>query len=190
MGFPVTAQSSVQYSAVGQRYAQALFDLASQAASLEVVERDLVRFVALTRTHPDLGRVLASPLVKVPAKVGVVDAIGKKLALDGTVAKFIGVVVTNRRGADLAAIVDSFARLCAEHRGARRVTLTSATPLSAEQSGAVQALLAKALGLAVEVTAQVDPRLIDGLQVKIGSRLVDASLRAKLDALKSAMKGA
>ena len=190
MGYPVTAQASVQYSAVGLRYAQALFDMASEGKALETVERDLTQFAGLTRSHPDLARVLASPLVKVSEKVATINAIAGKLGLSDLVAKLAGVVVTNRRGTELLAIADSFARLCADARGAKRVTVTSAKELTEEQTSAVQAMLAKALGSTVEMTAQVDPRLIDGLQVKIGSRLVDASLRAKLDALKSAMKGA
>jgi F-type H+-transporting ATPase subunit delta len=186
----VTADASGYASAVAVRYAQALFDLAQAAGRTAEVEADLNRFSELVEGNAELARALASPMVKAPEKLAVIRALGARLGAQDLLARFLGVLAENRRAGTLADVARAFRRLSAQARGVTSAVVTAARALTAEEQAAIATALTQALGKPVEVAARSDARLIDGLRVQIGSRLVDASLRAKLDALKSAMKGA
>lgn len=172
------------------RYAQALFDLAHGAGRAGEVEADLNRFNDLVHANADLARALHSPMVRAAEKVAVIRALGQRLGLQDLLMRFLAVLAENRRANTLGDVARAFRRISAEARGVTSAIVTAARALTTEEQAAIASALTQALGKPVEVAARSDARLIDGLRVQIGSRLVDASLRAKLDALKSAMKGA
>ena len=175
---------------VGARYAQALFDLALQTEALAVVEGDLATLKAALVESAELRRFLASPIFASDAKAKVLDALAKKAKLNPVTVKFLGVLSANRRADILASAIAGFERLSAAHRGVVAAEVTSAVKMTAAQTKAVTAALEKALGKAPEITARVDPAILGGLKVRVGSRLFDASLRSKLDSLKFALKRA
>jgi F-type H+-transporting ATPase subunit delta len=175
---------------VGARYAQALFDLALETKALDAVEGDLKALKAAREESADLRAVLASPIFSAEAKGKVLTAIGTKIGFNKTTLNFIGVLAANRRADCLPAIITAFARLSAAHRGVVAADVTTAIKLTAAQAKGIQAALALALGKEPEITTHVDPSILGGLKVKVGSRLFDASLRSKLDSLKFALKRA
>jgi F-type H+-transporting ATPase subunit delta len=175
---------------VGARYAKALFDLALETEALPAVEADVAALRAALQESGDLRRFLASPIFPAETKASVLSAIAAKAELGSIAVKFLGVLGANRRAAALPGALAGFERLAAAHRGVVAAEVTSAVKLSAAQSKAIKASLAKALGKEPEITAHVDPTILGGLKVKVGSRLFDASLRSKLDSLKFALKRA
>ena len=175
---------------VGARYAQALFDLALETKALDAVEADLKALKAAREESADLRRVLQSPGFTAEDKGKVLTAIGVKAKFDKTTQNFLGVLAANRRASALPAVIAGFERLSAAHRGVVAAEVTSAIKLTAAQAKSVKAALAQALGLEPEITTRVDPTILGGLKVKVGSRLFDASLRSKLDSLKFALKRA
>jgi len=175
---------------VGQRYAQALFDLAIETKALDAVEADLKAIKAAREGNADLRRVLASPVYSAEDKGKVLTAIGVKAEFNATTQKFLGLLAANRRADALPAVIASFERLSAAHRGVIAAEVTTAVKLTAAQAKGVKAALALALGKEPEITTRVDPAILGGLKVKVGSRLFDASLRSKLDSLKFALKRA
>ena len=175
---------------VGARYAQALFDLALETKALSAVEGDLASLRAALTESGELRRVLASPIFPSEIKAKVLAALAKKAKLNAVTVKFLGVLSANRRADLLPSTIAGFERLSAAHRGVIAAEVTSAIKLTAAQTKAITAALEKALGKAPEITARVDPLILGGLKVKVGSRLFDASLRSKLDSLKFALKRA
>ena len=175
---------------VGARYAQALFDLALETKALPAVEADVVALKAALVESAELRRVLASPVFPAEAKAKVLTALAAKAEFGAVTAKFLGVIAANRRADALPAAIASFQRLAAAYRGVVAAEVTSAVKLSAAQLKAVKASLQTAIGKAPEITAKVDPAILGGLKVRVGSRLFDASLRSKLDSLKFALKRA
>jgi F-type H+-transporting ATPase subunit delta len=175
---------------VGARYAQALFDLALDTEALDAVESDLKAMKAARAESPELRQVLASPVVSGDDKGKALTALGEQMGFCRTTLNFLGVLAANRRAAELPAITAAFARLSAAHRGVVAADVTTAVKLTAAQAKGVQAALAQALGQEPEITTHLDPSILGGLKVKVGSRLFDASLRSKLDSLKFALKRA
>jgi F-type H+-transporting ATPase subunit delta len=175
---------------VGARYAQALFDLALETKALDVVEADLKALKAAREESADLRRVLESPGYTAEDKGKVLTALGAKAQFSQTTQNFLGVLAANRRASALPAVIAGFERLSAAHRGVVAAEVTSAIKLSAAQLKGVKAALTQALGQDPEITTRVDPTILGGLKVKVGSRLFDASLRSKLDSLKFALKRA
>ncbi len=175
---------------VGARYAQALFDLALQTQAFDAVESDIAALRAALTESAELRRFLASPIFASDTKANVLKALGEKAEVSAVTLKFLGVLSANRRAEALPAAIAGFERLSAAHRGVVAAEVTSAIKLTAAQTKAVKAALEKALGKAPEITARVDPLILGGLKVRVGSRLFDASLRSKLDSLKFALKRA
>jgi F-type H+-transporting ATPase subunit delta len=175
---------------VGARYAQALFDLALETKALDAVENDLKALKAARAESAELRQALGSPVFSEADKGKALTALGQQLGFAQTTLNFIGVLAANRRAADLPAITASFERLSAAHRGVVAAEVTTAVKLTAAQAKGVKAALAQALGQEPEITTLVDPTILGGLKVKVGSRLFDASLRSKLDSLKFALKRA
>lgn len=175
---------------VGSRYAQALFDLALETKTLPAVEGDLASLKAALQESGELRRFLASPIFAFDDKGKVLAEIAKKAAFNAVTTKFVGFLAASRRAEALPSAIASFQRLAAAHRGAVAAEVTSAVKLTAAQTKAITAALAKSLGRAPEITAHVDPTILGGLKVRVGSRLFDASLRSKLDSLKFALKRA
>ena len=174
----------------GQRYAQSLFELTIENGSLAKVEADLKSLKAMVADSADLRRLIDSPAFSAEDKGKGLAAVAAKAGFQPLTTKFLGVVAANGRAADLLGAIAAFVELSAKHRGVVTAEVVSATALSPVQLKGVQTALAQALGKTPEVSTRVDPSLLGGLKVRVGSRLFDASLRSKLDSLKFALKRA
>ncbi len=175
---------------VGGRYAQALFELAEAQGVLPAVERDLKGFIALLADSADLRRSLRSPTFTAEDKGKVLLALADKGKAHALTKKFIGLLSKNARASALPAVAVAFEKLSAEKRGAIAAEVTTALPMNASQQKGRSAALRQALGKDPELTIRVDPAILGGLKVKVGSRLFDASLKSRLDQLKFALKRA
>ena len=176
-------------SGVAGRYASALFELADTAKSLDQVAQDLATFRKFVAESADLARMIASPVVgralQGKALLAVLDAAG----IAGLTRSFIG-TVANGRARDLPAMATAFLAELARRRGETTATVTSAVPLTPAQLQQLTDALRSVLGGAkVSVDAHVNPDILGGLVVKVGSRLFDSSIRSKLARLQLAMKG-
>jgi F-type H+-transporting ATPase subunit delta len=172
---------------VGGRYAQALFDLASDADALPAVETDLKGLEAARAESADFKRLLASPAYGAEDKGKALTAVAKAAGVHPLTAKFLGLLAHNNRASALPAVTKAFLELAARKRGAIAAEVVSAVPLSEAQAQGVAAALRQALGKDPEMTVRVDPALLGGLKVRVGSRLYDASLKSRLDTLKHAL---
>lgn len=177
-------------SNVGERYAQALFDLASEQKGVAAVEADLKSLKAALADSRDLKVLLASPAFRADDKGRGLAAIAEAAKFNATTKKFLGLLAANGRAGALPAVITGFEALAAKARGAVSAEVTTAVPLSAAQAKGVAAALRQALGKDPEITTRVDPAILGGIRVKVGSRLFDASLRSKLESLKFALKRA
>lgn len=177
-------------SNVGGRYAQALFDLASEQNKVATVEADLKSLKAAIAESRDLRALLASPAFGADDKRKGLTAIAEKAKFHPVTRKFVGLIAANGRAAALPDAISGFENLAAAARGAVSAEVVTAIPLSSAQAKGVAAALRQALGKDPEITTRVDPSLLGGIKVKVGSRLFDASVRSKLDSLKFALKRA
>jgi F-type H+-transporting ATPase subunit delta len=178
-------------SEVGRRYAQALFDLAAgDAKTLTAVEADLVAFKGLVAESADLHDLLHSPLYGAEDKTKALAALLKGSKTHALVEKFLGLMLSVGRGDAVVDAITAFEHMVAAKAGVVRAEVTSAQALKKTQITALQKVLAEALGSEPEVVATVDPDMLGGLTVKVGSRMLDASLRTKLNLLNLAMKRA
>ena len=175
---------------VGQRYAQALFDLAKDERAIPAVEKDLKSIKAALKDSADLRILVGSPAFSAETKRTGLAAIADKAKFHATTKKFLGLLAANGRATALASIITSFEALAAAERGAISAQVTTAIPLSAAQSKGVATALRSALGKDPEIETRVDPSILGGIKVQVGSRLYDASLKSKLDQLKFALKRA
>ncbi len=179
-----------QASNVGGRYAQALFDLAQDQNQVAAVEADLKSLKAALADSRDLTVLLASPAFKADDKGKGLAAIAAAGKFSPTTRKFLGLLAANGRASALPAVIVAYERLSAEARGAVSAQVTTAVPLTAAQSKGVAQALRQALGKDPEIETRVDPSVLGGIKVRVGSRLFDASLKSKLDSLKFALKRA
>ena len=175
---------------VGGRYAQALFELADGQGRLTQVEGDLKALETARRENADFRRLVASPAYAAADKVKGFAAIAKAGGAEPLTAKFLGLLAQNNRASALPAVAKSFAALAAARRGAVAAEVTSAVALTDAQATGLKSSLRQALGKDPELTLRVDPAILGGLRVRVGSRLYDASLKGRLDQLKSALKRA
>jgi F-type H+-transporting ATPase subunit delta len=175
-------------SGVAGRYATALFELALEENALEKVEADLNRFNQALDAVEDLNRLVRSPVFSAEEQERSIAAILEKIEIEGLAANFLKLIARNRRlfaGPDM---IKAFRALLARHRGQTSAEVTSAVPLEEGQVRALQAALKAALHKDVQLDQKVDATLLGGLVVKVGSRMVDSSLRTKLNGLKHVMK--
>ena len=171
------------------RYASALFDLARDERQIETVSKSLDTVKAAVTESPDLKALANSPLVKRAEAVKAVAATARALGLDQLTTHFLGVLAQNGRLSQLGSVIRTFARLAADHRGEVTAEVTSAFPLKDDQLAALKANL-KARGSAdVAIDARVDPSILGGIVVRLGSQMIDASIKTKLNTLAQAMKG-
>jgi F-type H+-transporting ATPase subunit delta len=170
------------------RYAIALFDLALEEDKLEEVEDGLNRVDSLLGQSDDFGRVVRSPIFSSTEQARALVAIATHTGITGLTANFLQLLVRNRRLFALRDIIAGFRRLLADHRGQITAEVTSAVPLSEAQAEELKATLKAKTGKDVTLNQTVDATILGGLIVKIGSRMVDTSIRTKLNALKYAMK--
>jgi F-type H+-transporting ATPase subunit delta len=173
---------------VAERYAKALFELAENDGQLAAIETDLGRFSALLDESSDLRRLVRSPVFSAEDQARAVGAVLDRTGITGLVANLIRVAAGNRRLFAVPDIITAFRRLLARHRGEVSAEVTSAEPLSDKHVAELKAALKASLGKDVALQTEVDPRLIGGLIVRVGSRMIDGSLRTKLNSLKLAMK--
>jgi F-type H+-transporting ATPase subunit delta len=164
-----------------------LFELADQANVLAIVESDLQALGRAEHDHAELRRALANPTVRHEDKGKVLVAVADAAGCSPLTRKFLALLASNLRAAALPAVIKAFARLTAARRGAVAAQVTSAVPLTAAQAAGVAAALRQALGKDPEITTRVDPAILGGLRVRVGSRLFDSSLKSKLDHMKFAL---
>jgi F-type H+-transporting ATPase subunit delta len=176
-------------SGMAGRYATALFELALEAKSLDAVKADLDRFDALVGESPDLMRLVRSPVFGSDEQLKAVTAVLDKAGIGGLAGNFIKLAAQNRRLFAVRDMIKAFRALVARHRGEISATVTVAETLNEQHLAALKdALKAVTGGKEVDLAVKVDPSIIGGLIVKLGSRMVDTSLRAKLNSIKHAMK--
>ncbi len=175
-------------SGVAERYATALFELAVEAGELDAVAADADRFDAMVAESPDLTRLLRSPVFTPDEQLKAMSAVLERAGIGGLVANFVKLAARNRRLFAVPEMFRGYRALLAAHRGESSADVVSAEKLSAKQLAGLKAALAEVTGKDVRVNAKVDPSLIGGLVVKVGSRMIDTSLKTKLNALKIALK--
>jgi F-type H+-transporting ATPase subunit delta len=175
---------------VGVRYAQALFELAKGQGDAAAVEADLKSLKAMRAESADLRTLLGSPTFDAETKGRGLIAIADAASFAPTTRKFLGLVASNRRASAIPAMIAAFEKIAAADRGAVSAEVTTALPLTPAQSKALAASLRTALGKDPEIETRVDPAILGGLKVRVGSRLYDASLKSRLDSLKFALKRA
>lgn len=178
----------IQASLAG-RYATALFELARDEKQLEAVGASLASLKRALADSDDFRQLTTSPLVTRDEAVKAVAATAKAMKLDPITAKFLGVLAQNRRLGQLGHAIRAFDQLSAAHRGETTAEVTSAHPLSDDQVAALRTNLKTRLGRDVAVDLSVDPAILGGLVVKVGSQMIDGSIRTKLNTLAHAMKG-
>jgi len=171
------------------RYATALFELADADNSLEAVSGDLETIGVMIEESDDLTRLIRSPVISREDQSRAMDAVLVAAEIGELTQKFIGVVAANRRLFALPAMITNFDKLLSDRRGETTAEVVSASALSDSQLDAVKQSLKKAMGVDVAIDAKVDEEILGGLVVRVGSRMVDSSLKTKLDQLRFAMKG-
>ena len=177
-------------SGVAGRYATALFDLAVDRNVIDAVASDLQQLQAMISESADLRRLIHSPVFSRDQQRDAMAAVLTGAGLSELGRNFVGVVAGNRRLFALEGMIGAYRGFVAKYRGEVSAEITSATPLSAAQRTAVEEALKQAIGSNVSIETDVDPNLIGGMVVRVGSRMVDSSLRTKLQRLQLAMKGA
>ena len=171
------------------RYAAALFDLAEAEKLLDQAAEDLIRLGQMIDDSDDLKRLIRSPVVSRDDQNRAIAALMEKAGICDLIRRFVGVVTQNRRLFALPDMILAYVSLLARRRGEATAEVVSAKELTESQFTAIGDSLKKAIGTKVAVSATVDPELLGGLVVKVGSRMVDSSLRTKLQQLRLAMKG-
>ncbi len=176
-------------SGPARRYATALFELAAQRHALEQVEGDLGTLSRALAESSDFSRMIASPVLSRDGQGQAVDALAERFGLGDIVRNFLGVLAKQRRLAALPTMIVEFQRQLAAHRGEETAEVTSAVALDEPQLASIRDAVAAYAGRPVQLTAAVDAALLGGVVLRIGSRMVDASLKTKLQNLELSMRG-
>ena len=171
------------------RYASALFDLARDQRQIDSVSRSLDALGQALLDSKDFAELIASPLVSRDEAGKAFASLAPQLGLDPITANFVGVLARNGRKNELRAVIRAFKRLSAEQRGETTAEIVTARPLNDDQMAALKAQLRTRAGRDVAIDATVDPNILGGIVVKLGSQQIDASIRTKLNRLAAAMKG-
>jgi F-type H+-transporting ATPase subunit delta len=174
----------------GDRYAKAAFELAEDGKILEAVQKDLAAVKTLLLQSAELRQFVSSYVYTSDIKLKGLLAVTKDLRLKPMTQKLLGVMAANRRLDQLFPLINAFEKLYAAKKGIVSAEVTSAVALSEPQLDTLKKTLGKALGQAADISTTVDPAILGGLKVRVGSRLFDASLKTKLDSLKFALKRA
>jgi F-type H+-transporting ATPase subunit delta len=182
------SQSASLSSGVAARYASALFDLALADNKLGAVEKDLTRFDALLQGSEDLARLVKSPVFSTDDQVRAIGSVLDKAKITGLVGNFMRIVAQNRRAFAMPLVLGAFQKLLADHRGEETAQVSVAAKLKPAQTKELKAALKSVVGKDVDLQINIDPSLLGGMIVKIGSRQIDTSLRTKLSSLKLALK--
>lgn len=171
------------------RYATALFDLARENKAIDSVAASLGSLKAALAESADFRALTTNPLLGRDDAARGAAAVAAHLRLDDLTSRFLGVLAQNRRLGQLAAVISAFSALAAAHRGETTAEVTSAHPLDEAQIAALKNKLKARVGRDVAIDLKVDPAILGGLVVKIGSRMIDSSIRTRLNTLAVAMKG-
>lgn len=182
------AKSSSPISGIADRYAGSLFDLALQSGAVAEVEAELGRVEKMLSESDDLRRLIMSPVFSAEDQFNAVSKIADKAGIKGLAGNFLRVVAKNRRLFAVPAMIKAFRVIAAEQRGEVAAEVTTAHPLTSGQEAELKTALKGVTGKDVTVAVTVDPSLLGGLIVKIGSRQIDTSLKTKLNSLKLALK--
>jgi F-type H+-transporting ATPase subunit delta len=183
------ASEATGVSGLAGRYATALFELADQEKALDPVADDLRALGAMIEGSADLKRLIRSPVLSREAQAAAMAALLARAQFSAMTRNFAGLVARNRRLFALPGMIAGYLQLLADRRGEIRAEVTAAQEMSAPQVAAINDQLKRAVGSKVAVEIRVDPAIIGGLVVKVGSRMVDGSLRGKLHRLTLAMRG-
>lgn len=178
----------IQASLAG-RYATALFDLAREAKSIDAVESSLAKVRAALDESDDFRTLVNSPILSRGDAAKAIAATADAMKLDTTTRNFLGVLAQNRRLSQLPQIIRAYRSLAANHRGETTAEVASAHPLTDDQVAALKKQLRARVGRDVNVDLSVDPSLLGGLVVRLGSQMIDSSIRTRLNTLAHAMKG-
>jgi F-type H+-transporting ATPase subunit delta len=184
----VETSGGIRASLAG-RYASALFDLAREQRQIESIGNSLEALSQALVDSKDFNELVTSPLVSREEAGKAFDALAPQLGLDPLTANFLGVLARNGRKSELRNVIRAFRRLAAEHRGETTAEVVTARPLNDDQLAALKQQLRTRAGRDVTIDASVDPNILGGIVVKLGSQQIDASIRTKLNRLASAMKG-
>lgn len=182
------ATSASLTSGIAARYASSLFEVALEEKAVDAVESGLAGFDAMMRSSEDLMRLVRSPVFSTDEQAKAVGAVLDRAGIGGLVGNFVRVVARNRRLFAMPLVLSEFRKLLAAHRGEAAADVTVADRLSDSQMQELKAALKGAIGKDVAVNETVDPSILGGMIVKIGSRQIDTSLRTKLSSLKLALK--
>jgi F-type H+-transporting ATPase subunit delta len=183
------ASETTGVSGLAERYAAALFDIADERRTLDEVASDLRQLRTMLATSVDLSRLVRSPILTRGEQGKAISALAAHAGFSSLVRDFLAVVAKNRRLFAIPAMIEAYLGKLAERRGEITAQVLAARPLSEAQLARLSDQLRRSVGRRVSVDARVDPGLIGGMVVKVGSRMVDASLRSKLQRLQLAMKG-
>lgn len=171
------------------RYASALFSLARDERQIDAVGRSLDLVAQALADSRDLAELAASPLIGRADAGKAFAAVARQLGLDPITTSFLGVLARNGRKSELRNVIRAFRRLAAEHRGETTAEVVTAHPLKDDQLAALRAQLRSRAGRDVAIEMRTDPEILGGIVVKMGSQMIDASIRTKLNRLAEAMKG-
>ena len=170
------------------RYASALYDLAKSEGSVATIEGDFDGLTSAIADSPELAQLLHDPQVSRASAETAIKAIGDVASLNPLTTKFLGVLAHNRRLASLLGVIAAFRAIAADARGEVTADVTTAHPLQDDQLAELSAKLAQREGRAVTLRTHVDPAVLGGLVVQIGSQMIDSSIRTRLNSLAQAMK--
>ena len=183
------AANDSQLSGLAGRYATAAFDLASEERAVEALSADLTALAGLLDSSPDLNRLVRSPIFSREEQAKAMDAILSKAKAAPLTRKLVLLLAHKRRLFMLRDVIRAFEALLARQRGEIAADVTSARNLTEQETAELRRVLKDKLGREPRLTLYVDPKLLGGLVLKVGSRMIDSSLRTKLDGLRAAMKG-
>jgi F-type H+-transporting ATPase subunit delta len=183
------AAESTGISGLAERYAAALFELADERRTLDQVAGDLREVRAMIAGSPDLARLVRSPVLSRAEQAKAIAAVGEGAGLAKLTRDFLAVVAGNRRLFAVPAMIDAYLRKLAERRGEVTAEVIAAQPLSPAQRDALGDQLRRVVGGRVAIDVRIDPGLLGGMIVRIGSRMVDGSLKGRLQRLQLSMKG-
>ncbi|HVT53232.1 MAG TPA: F0F1 ATP synthase subunit delta [Dongiaceae bacterium] len=183
------AAQTTEQGGLATRYAAALFELADSKKALDAVAADLNALQKMIADSADLRSMMNSPLLDRAEQTKATVAIVKAAGFNELTQKFAGLIAQNRRLFAMPAIIRAFLKLLAARRGEMTAEVTAARQLTSDQQAAVAEAIRKAVGSKVSIDLKVDPSLLGGLVVRVGSRMIDSSLKTKLQKLQLAMKG-
>ena len=186
-GMDVSEPASIS-TGIAERYATAVFELAKEDGSIATIESDLSALSTAISESDDLSALIASPIYSREEQAAAITAIAAKMGLGATMANTLTLMASKRRLFVVPALMQSLRAKIAEDKGEVTADVVSATALSASQSKKLAASLKATTGKTVTINATVDESLIGGLIVKVGSKMIDTSIRSKLNSLQNAMK--